>query len=617
MVLRADKSIGSEKQSYSRIAQWLRDTQWLRLDDIFKMFTSGWEYYVRNWQRRQKARYSSVGKNVPWFGTEFERINQQAENEEVSQFKEAMDQWGIPQIEETLYGTDNQDQAKACINVLAEKGMLRWDDKRLYHTLNKFTDINHKLPIPTGDPYRKFSAGAGKFNGESIEGKNVMDFLQDALDSIWGEGGYIGWKRQNDGAIESAIQQSYNKAEELENDPKNVGGIAKELSNLLTRHMNGEWIDPTEYEGLLRFIIESGKAGGADKIYYLLMGANAKNDDGKTIFGWERIGRFVSKYSNQFPALDYFSSGNTDPKRDLVTGEIFDSSFVRSDFDNLTENWKAKGRAQGVYVPNEDAGDFLKNKILTSDAVQIRLEKAIRNAQNMDHDDTPYYVPALKESEMESVCASTGGDTKKFTIQGYKNAYVGFGMRMEALVDSYEEEKQFEDNGEIGYSAAYIQKLITAFKSYVNFDGILDDRFKKKRGSSLQRLSASDYQTGCVWDANRPLKDYQTEMKGMIKIIADAYGHGDDENLVRLPFERGAPEGAIQYFGSRFEKMIMEDDQGVKLVDIIKKHEFLCDKMASEDPETRFRNKARMYEYDPETAAEWLPKDEREEDDQE
>ncbi|MBD3156291.1 hypothetical protein GF369_00525, partial [Candidatus Peregrinibacteria bacterium] len=380
---REDKSVGLEKQSYSKIAQWLRDTQWLRLDDIFKMFQSGWEYYTRNWQRRQKSRYSEVGKHIPWFGTEFDRINQSAETEEVSQFKEAMDQWGVPQIEETLYDTDNQDQAKACLNVLAEKGMIRWDSKDLYHTLNKFADINHKLPIPAGDPYKKFAKGSGTFNGKPLEGKNVMDFLQDSMDSIWGEGSYVGWKRQNDGAIESAIQESYNKGEELENDPKNVGGISKELSNMLTRHMNGEWVDPTEYEGMLRFIIEAGKASGKDKIYYLLMGVNAKNPDGRTILGWERIGRFVSKYSNQFPALDFFSASNSDPKRDFFTGDFLVNAdneprpFVRSDFDRLVSGWVSQGNSRGFFAPEDDVEAFLTNTILTTDAVQNRLEKGI------------------------------------------------------------------------------------------------------------------------------------------------------------------------------------------------------------------------------------------------
>ncbi len=623
---REDKSVGVEKQSYSKIAQWLRDTQWLRLDDVFKMFQSGWEYYTRNWQRRQKSRYSEVGKHIPWFGTEFDRINQQAETEEVSQFKEAMDQWGVPQIEETLYSTDNQDQAKACLNVLAEKGMIRWDSKELYHTLNKFADINHKLPIPAGDPYKKFEKGSGMFNGEPLEGKNVMDFLQDSMDSIWGEGSYVGWKRQSDGAIESAIQESYNKGEELENDPKNVGGISKELSNMLTRHMHGEWIDPTEYEGMLRFIIEAGKASGKDKIYYLLMGVNAKNPDGKTILGWERVGRFVSKYSNQFPALDFFSASNSDPKRDFFTGDFLVNAdneprpFVRSDFDRLVSEWVGDGHAKGFFAPEDDVEAFLTNTILTTDAVQNRLEKGIRNAQNMDHDDSPYIIPNLKESEIESICASTGGDTKKFTIQGYKNGYVGFGMRMQALVDQHDKEKYYEQSGEVGFSSAYLQKLITAFKSYIHFDGILDNRYRKKRGAALQRLSSSDYQTGCVWDANRPLRRYQEEMKGLIQEIANAYGHGKDPEITESPFKKGAPESAIEFFGARFEKMIHEDQvpdnkkdrfTGEKMIDIIKNHKFLIETSIGATKEDLFRNKARMYEYDPEAVSSSLPDEDK------
>lgn len=602
--IRGDSSIMQERQSHSMIAQFIRQTQWLRLDDIFKLFTTGWEYYTRNWQRRQKARYSSVGKNVPFFGTEFERISQNAETEEMQQFKDAMDQWGIPQIEGVMYETGNRDQLKACFNTLAPKGMLRWDDIRLYKAINKFTDINHKIPIPVGDPYKKFGPGSGKCNGVDLEGKNAMDFLADAIDSLWGESSFVGWKRQNDDTIESSISQSYRKATELENDPKNSGGIAKELSNLLTRHMNGEWVDQNEYEGLLRFCLEYGKGSGKDKAYYLLMGVNAKNKNGRSLLGWERIGHFVTKYSNQFPALDFFSSSNRDPKRDFATGEIFDTAYVRSDFDAITNKWVSEGRSNGVFKPGDDAEKFLTSQMLTSDAVQIRLEKGIRNAQNMDHDDSPYFIPALKDSEIENVCSATAGTTKKFTIQGYKNAYIGFGMRMKSLTEKYDEEKQWEDQGKQGFSAAYVQKLIVAFKAYMNYDAIMDNRYKKKKGSALQRLGSSDYQTGCVWDGKRPLRKYQDEMKGVIKEIAEAYGHGNDPNLIDLPFRKDAPESAIANFGPLFEKIIQEDDKGAKMVEIVKKHAFLYATKVGTTREEEFQLKAKMYEYDPEVAGE-------------
>ncbi|MBA4336956.1 hypothetical protein C0416_04270 [bacterium] len=597
--LRGDSPIGVEKQSYSMLGQWLKDTQWLRLDDIFALFKTGWEYYLRNWQRRQKLRYSSVGKNVPFFANEFERINQNAETEEMQQFKDAMDQWGIPQIEDVMYKTNNRDQLKACFNALAPKGMLRWDDIRLYNAINKFTDINHKVPIPAGDPYKKFGPGSGTCNGIPLEGKNVTDFLPAAIDSMWGEGSYVGWKRQNDDTIESAISQTYRKANELEADPKNSGGIGRELSNLLTKHMNGEWVDQTEFEGLLRFCIEYGKTGGKHKAYYLIMGATAKNPDGRTLIGWERLGHFVTKYCNQFPALDFFSAANRDPKRDFATGEIFDTAYVRSDFDAITERWSQQARANnGIYEPGPDAEEFFRHQMLTSDAVQIRLEKGIRAADKMDHDDSPYFIPALKDSEIANVCSAAAGTTKKFTIQGYKNAYIGFGMRMKALASKYEEEKVWEGKGEQGFSAGYVQKLIVAFKAYMHYDGIMDNRFRKKSGSSLQRLGSSDYQTGCVWDGSRPLRKYQDEMKQVIKEVAVAYGHGDDPNIVDLPFRKGAPESAIANFGPLLESIVQSDDKGAKLVEVINKHNFLFETKVEENKEIAIRTKARMYEYD-------------------
>ena len=624
--IRQDSPISAEKQSYSLMGQWLSDTQWLRLDDIFVLFKTGWEYYTRNWQRRQKFRYSTIGKNVPWFATEFERINQNAETEEMQQFKDAMDQWGIPQIEETMYETNNRDQLKACFNALAPKGMLRWDDIRLYKAINKFTDINHKVPIPTGDSYKKFGPGSGTCNGLPLEGKNVVDFIPAALDSLWGEGSFVGWKRQNDDSIESCITQTSNKAAELESDPKNSGGIAQELSNLLTRHMNNEWIDQTEYEGLLRYIIEMGKAGGKHKAYYLLMGLNAKNSSGRTILGWERMGRISSKYCNQFPVLDYFSGANRDTKRDFVTGEVFDTPYVRSDFDSITNKWCEIGRARGFKpeaMPDNDADLFLRKQMLTSDAVQIRLEKGIRNAQNMDHDDSPYFVPGLKDSEIESVCSTSAGGVKKLSIHGYKNAYIGFGMRMKSLSDKYEEEKEYESAGKYAVPGAYVQKLIVAFKSYMVYDGIMDNRFKKARGSDLQRLGSSDYATGTVWDGNRPLRRYQEEMKDVIKEIATAYGHGADPNIVDLPFRKDLSvkkdvPTAIDNFGPLFEKMIQEDDKGAKLVEIIQKRKFLFETSAPELPEEAFKSNMKskkvMYEYDEatvgeETAVEYMPEE--------
>lgn len=607
------------KESHSYLRQFIRDTYMLDLDSIFQLFKTGYEYYTRNWRRRQKTRYSAIGKGVPWFGTEFERLNQQAENEEVDMFKQAMDQWGVPQIEETLYETNNRDQAKACFNVLAEKGQLRWDERRLWETINKFTDINHKIPMPEPgiDPYIPFKAGTGKkFKGMDVAGRSPIDFIPEALDSIWGESTYVGWKRQNDGALEDGISKTYNKAEELESDPNNNGGIKRELELLLERHLRGEYVDPSEFEGMLRFIVEAGKAGGKDKVYFLLMGTSAKyppgDPNGRTIMGWDRVGRFISKYCNQFPALDFFSASNSDVKRDAETGEVFTRPWIKADFDHLVRPWVDKFVSTGSVSAPPEANDFMWKEVLTSDAFQKRLEKGIRNANAIDHDDSPYFIPALKESEIESACASSGGETKKFTVQGYKNAYLGFGLRLGSLKEKYDEEVSFEKKGQAAFKNQFLQKIIGTFQTFMKYDSILDNRYRRKEESRLQRFSSHDYQSGCVWDGERALRIYQKEMQGIITQIAQAYAEkgliSKDElpelietPFVRLPSVRDNPklkkeqekiEGAIENFGGRFEKMIMKD-KGQLMLEIVSKTDFQANHVAA-DPAKQVENKMKM-----------------------
>lgn len=602
------------KVSHSFLREFVHNTYLMDIDSIWQLFKTGKEYYTRNWRRRQKARYSAIGKGVPWFANEFERINQQAETEEMQQFKEAMDQWGVRQIEETMYTTNNRDQLKACFNTLAEKGQIRWDDRRLWDAINKFTDINHKIPMPEPgqDPNTPFREGTGQlFQGIDVAGKAPVDFIPEALDSLWGESSYVSWKRQNDSAMEDGISKSYNKAEELESDPNNTGGIAKELQNLLERHLRGEYVDPTEFEGMLRFIVEMGKAGGKHKMYYLLMGTSAKyppgDPNGRSIMGWDRVGRFISKYCNQFPAMDYFSSSNTDPKRDATTGEIFTRAWVKRDFDHLTRPWVERFVKTGKADPPSDADKFMWKEVLTSDAFQKRLEKGIRNAQNIDHDDSPYFIPALKDTEIESACAASGGETKKFTVQGYKNAYIGFGLRMRSLKDKYDEESGFKAKGQVSFENQYLQKLVTTFQAYMKYDSILDNRYRRGSESRLQRFSSHDYRSGCIWDGNRALQTYKEEMKDLIIQVARAYGEGENSDLIETPFERLPSikgddklikkqtkiEHSIENWGSAFEKMVMKDG-GKKLLQIVEKHKFVAEDLGDLTEAEKIRNKMNM-----------------------
>ncbi|MFC1655890.1 hypothetical protein ACFL3C_03410 [Patescibacteria group bacterium] len=608
------EALHAQQPSYNFMRKFWNETQFLTVDDLGQLFKSGYDYYLRNWERRRKKRYSTIGQGIPFFGTEFERVNQQAENEEVGQFKDAMDQWGVWQIEETLYGTGNRDQAKACLTALSEKGMVRWDNPKLWLTINKFTDEYHQIPWPlhyTSDPTQPYAKGVGTFAGRDVAKRTGMDLLPEAIDSLWGEGTHVGWKRGNDDTIESNIQKSYNKAEELENDPKNTGGIASELAFLLEKHMSGEYVDPSEFEGMLRFIIEVGKAAPNDKMYYLLMGATLEKN-GRTLMGWERIGRFISKYCNNFPAIDYFTD-KTPRRHPTEPGKFVTGPWVKADFAKFTETWRGSASAD-KYRPPISAGKFLWDEVLTSDALQIRLEKGIRNAEKMDHDDTPLFIPALKESAIDDICSNSAGSSKKFTIQGYKNAYLGFGIRLNSLTSKFDQEKQLGETG-FDLSGQYQEKIINAFNAFIRYDAILDDRYERSN-KSFQRFKGADFRSGCVWDS-RPLSHFQTEMQETVQEVIKAYGKEDDGRF-KLLFDKNPPppfvedpkerdrlqreyeqkqkqiNNSIREFGTHFTEMIESDPNGAtKMLDIIRKREFKAQEVVDNplSKEQQLRNK--------------------------
>lgn len=563
--------------THSGLREFLKNTTWLSLDDIFQLFKSCWEYYVNNWETKQKYRYSSVGKNIPWFGTEFDRINQAAESEYVNKFMDSMKEWSPVQIEETLYKTNNKDQAKACLITLSEKGLIRWNEVRLWRALNKFCDAKSKLPIAKADedPYLPYKKGT-KYLGQDVGGKTAIDLLPEVIDSIWGEQTYVSWRRQNDGAIEDGVQKAYNKGMELESDPYSTGGLSTELSSLLALHMNNKYVDPQEFEGLLRFMIEAGKGSHEDRIYFLLMGTTIKNAYGRTIMGWERMGTFISKLGNNFPLIDYFTDKGLkrDPKN---PAKMINRAWIRSDFESLTQKWASTAKSDN-YSPNADVREYLWKDPLTSEAFHERLGKAMQNAEGIDHDDTPLFIPALKDNEIENATSNSAGNKKKFSTPGYKNAYVGFGTRINYLMKKLMDERELKKQGFPAFESGFIEKMINTLTSFVRYDSILSSRYLKRQGNSLARLSDADYRSPCAFDPLNPIAKHQKQMQDLIGEILKEYnvaGRDEFKNIFTPP--KNVPknmqkkvEEDIKYFGERFYDLVSKDN-GEKMLSLIDK----------------------------------------------
>lgn len=544
-----DTDVAVRYHSTSFLTKIWRNTTVLTNNNIWEMGKAMYEYTTRRWDRNEKDRYSTVGKHLPWYGTEMDRINQAAENEEVNQFKEAMADWGIWQIEDELYGTSNKDKAKACFITLAEKGKIRWDDVRLWETLNRLTDGKYHIHIPANrDPQVK----------DPRTGKVGVELLPGAIDSLWGENQYNDWYTQNASKYHSKTKEYDEEGKQLEADPYNNGTVTGRLSQLLTMHREGEYVDPHEYEGLIHFIINAGKSDLENKVYFLVQGVAAENHRGQTILTWDRLGSINGEFLNRLPWLDFFVKRNVKRADGRTTG------WQKADFQRWSKMFDAgehpehKNKATG----NKVLWDFVWQTVLNDDKTLVRTNKGLRNAQDMDHDDAHFIIPLASESVVTDVLSGPTGSKKYFTYEGYANAFPGYG-------------EVIKQRSKLGPKATGL--IFDTLKAFIRYDSVMDNRYLRAEGSKYARLDKSYLRRPSVV-SGIPTGIHIEQIRNLIREICHSYGYSD----VEMIFEKVPPgeefeerqkriETEIARFGEKLEGLI-KTDGGRAMMGVVNKH---------------------------------------------
>ncbi|MDA1060230.1 MAG: hypothetical protein O3B47_00355 [bacterium] len=540
------KTGGMETKERSILREMWTNTRFLSGNDIWEMGKAMWEYYERRWQRRQKERYSSIGTDIPFFAPEMKRIHQAAENEEVNQFKETFEQFGVFQIQERLKKTRNRDEMKAAIMVLSDKGQLRWDDIDFWKNLNKFVDASVAIPIPSnGDPNTRVS---------DKDDRTGFDFIAGAIDSLWGEGTYNGWFNKNKGSYQSNAKGYYEEGNQLEGVD---GGHGRRLATLLADHKRGNFVDPHEYEGLILHAIERGKAGMQQKIYYMIEGVAAVNMHGRTILPFDRMAHINSEMLTRFPLLEYLCASVKRP--DGKTHR-----FTIDDYKRWVKDWD-EGQVMNPDKcrPGKKVDEFMWKYILPSDETQNRINKVLRNGEMLDHDDMFAYLPPATESVITDATKSTTGSKKFLTVEGYANGFPGFSQYLRSQAEN--------DNRE---------KLREGIKSYVRFEGIITDRFEKA-DKGYQRFDWSTLNSGTINTPDRPPQLFIDQMNKVVGQIVEAYG---DPKLIEIYGLLRQKTGNIQLHKEEMDKQkridqafkefgtlftnVVKSDNGEKMVKI-------------------------------------------------
>ncbi len=144
------------------------------------------------------------------------------------------------------------------------------------------------------------------------------------------------------------------------------------------------------------------------------------------------------------------------------------------------------------------------------------MSKGLRNAENMDHEDAPYFVAPASYTEIDMITGSPGGGEKKFfTPEGYASAYCGFSQYLISIVNSKELLRNEEKRQ---------QSLKDAIKSFVWYDATLDNRFRKFEGAKKARLSEHHFNKSPTADNSCKLSLHRDQLRNLIREIGKEYG---------------------------------------------------------------------------------------------
>lgn len=564
----------------SKLKQMWEDTTFLALQDIVFLVKSIYEFHIRRWERKMKGRVGKAGEHMPVIAAEMARLKESAEHEEVEKYKTGITHLGIFEIRERMYHAGSRDELKACILDLVEKGHMRWDDKKVWAVINEYTDPDKRIPIPLiDDP-------AAKVQRDPDTGKwrTGQDLIEGAIDAMWGEGIFGKWYNQNHGAYLSGCKAYKDKGDQLENDPKGIGGLGAEMQKLLKNFKEGKWVNPMQYEGLFEFSIEKGKLTVEEKLYYLLQGL-AYN-----LLGMDRLGFVDGILLNHMPWLDYFTQGKREwkfgkphrypdgvlkygppfPPPEMQGPEYGYKPYSQKDLQWLAAYLDADpDSSKKDSAPGPRTKNVLWKYLLQDHDARVRIDKALQQSERLDHDDLHFIVPMAGEAAVERLCMSGGTTREHFSLPGYLNVFPGFNHRLHNI--QYLEEPQ-----------QAIREITETLSTFTRYDAILDTRFKKTTGSSYVRIDRSKFDPHPVVDENST-KAHREQIQRFILDIGKAYGF-DFSRLYQITGAlEGNPEeqkkqdmveGFISNFKSNLSNLVASDG-GRKLLAVTRKYQFI------------------------------------------
>jgi hypothetical protein len=536
----------------------------LSINDLIRMWQTFLDYWKRSNERISKRRVGAIGKSLPGrLGLEYQNLEQVSENEEVEKIKGELKEQGPDIWRERLISATDTDVLKACTILLCEGGNFDFEDPEVWKVYNRIyrdkqqDDVEYERTKIDPDG-RKNKAGV-----------TSLDALKLIMDGFYGKLSGVNWQNQNKSAYNSEMGKFKEDAKSLEATP---GGYAENLHEMLTNHKAGEYVTPARYEAFIRYIIENGKAGAEDKIFYIIAGFVTKNPKtGTYLLSRKRLSD-INELLNHLPQLDFFTRyediiDGTEEEARFKMRKVFDSFNPELDKDNLAKNPKPQ-----TYNVNKVAQYLYKN-VNTHKSTITRMAKAARNnREKLDHDDAHIILPGYDYKTILGALGYTRGEDPFITPIGHANGLAGFNEYIKSLgeIASTEDVDAREAKGFVP-PAGLLQKV---FKTFLMYESYLFERVSSDKKSSLSR---DIIHSPTAVDAGKTLHENAQEVKEVLRKVLRAYGAKEDQIKLFLDFKSGkskpelnaAHEKEMLKFPEFFDLLIQEGGGPERMMNIV------------------------------------------------
>ncbi|MFT7183943.1 MAG: hypothetical protein ACI9QC_000268 [Oceanicoccus sp.] len=502
--------------------------------DIWTMITSAQESFKRSFDRNRERKVGEIGSKVTgplgrmnrWPFEHFsvipgdlEKKQTSAENAAVSFYQDDYKSNDDNSVIALLHTARNQDQFKACIQLLAERGRLNWFDPLFLKQINHFQKNLHFNP----EKVEMFHANVPKFHSE----------MSRALHAIYGD-------RDLFRNLNAQTQSSYTSGkekfkQELYNMARVRGGLQNLAVEMLKEHKNSgghSTVNPQKFE----YVIEIGIIEGAIQppeigLYFLIQAA------ANGLLPYERLQHLYANKASDIPYLEIFNEDIFDREKLMEWASI---DPIPGTFETIAE----------YQVPHNYMRWF-HTYVMHHPRVRGRSGKIFAAGNKMDSDLVGLFLPYASDDVASTILQiHPNGTRPERWLLNNASQYQHYALQNQL---AHMDEMDGADSGGLENidSESELQNIISGF---IQWDSIMDKRYLA--GDKQRYVSWTDslkkegpragFLDGYLWNAtdkdDKRLPEYST-----------AYSYAErsreiisklDPDIFSVIFKKGVPSAA-------------------------------------------------------------------------